>query len=418
MRTRSWKVALVVAGVAGAGAWWAARNAAAAESARSAAAGRVAAEAARRDRDILFYERRAGEDRRSAADRASLAALYLQRSRASGDVADVARAESLARESLALRATRNAHTSVTLAASLVAQHRFADARDVAARLVGAEPHVPAYRALLGEVELELGEYAAARRSFAAVTSERASLSVAPRLARWAELRGDTASARRILYRAMAAADSAEHLPREQVAWFHLRVGDFELRRGRVRAAEWALRGGLAVSPDDHRLLGALARAALARRDYRAAIDYGDRAIAAVLDPATLGVVSDAYAALGDTARAAEYARALTLAGGQRPGDFHRAWALWLLDHDLRVPELLERARADVQTRRDVYGYDLLAWALHRSGRHEEARVAMGRALALGTQDVTLFRHAAAVERALGREGAARAYERRAEALGE
>ena len=417
MRRRIWKAALVAVAVAAGGVWSAARGAAAAESVRVASA-EVAAEAVRRDRDILFYERRAGEDARSAADRASLAALYLQRSRASGDFTDVARAESLARESIALRAARNAHTNVTLAASLMAQHRFADARDVAAHLASAEPDVPSYRALLGEVELELGDYDAARRSFAAVRSERASLSVAPRLARWAELRGDTAAARRILYRAMAAADSAERLPREQVAWFHLRVGDFELRRGRTRAAEWALRGGLAVSPDDHRLLGAMARAALERRDYARAIDYGDRAIAAVLDPAALGVVSDAYAALGDGAKAAEYARALDVSAGQRPGEFHRAWALWLLDHDRRVPELLERARAELRVRRDVYGFDLLAWALHKSGRHEEARAAMARALALGTQDVSLFRHAAAVERALGREVAARAYEARAAAVGD
>jgi hypothetical protein len=98
------------------------------------------------------------------------------------------------------------------------------------------------------------------------------------------------------------------------------------------------------------------------------------------------------------------------------GPFHRAWSLFLLDHDRRVAEVLARARAEIAVRRDVYGHDLLAWALHKSGRNAEARAAISAAIALGTRDAMLLRHAAAIERALGSEAAARDYERRIEAL--
>ena len=42
---------------------------------------------------------------------------------------------------------------------------------------------------------------------------------------------------------------------------------------------------------------------------------------------------------------------------------------------------------ETRTRRDIYGYDLLAWALYKSGRNAEARAPMARSLvmaALGT----------------------------------
>jgi len=299
---------------------------------------------------------------------------------------------------------------VTLASSLLAQHRFAEARQVARRLVTLAPAAPAHRALLGETCLELGDYACARAAFDSIgPAGRGLLSVAPRLARWAETRGDTARARYIVRRAAAVASSLPTLPREQVAWFHLRAGDLELRQGRAERAEREFRAGLAVIPGDHRLLAAMARLALVRGEWRDAVRYGDSAIAVVLDPATLGVVADAYAALRDTAKAAEYARTMGVAASGEPGASHRAWSLYRLDHGVRAAEVLAAARAEIATRPDVYGHDLLAWALHKRGRHAEARAAIDAALAPGTQDALLFYHAGMIARAAGDPRRARTF---------
>jgi len=58
-------------------------------------------------------------------------------------------------------------------------------------------------------------------------------------------------------------------------------------------------------------------------------------------------------------------------------------------------------------RQDIYGWDLLAWALHKNGRDADARSAVCHALALGTRDAMLFYHAGMIERALGDRDAAR-----------
>src|SRR6266540_1622835 len=68
-----------------------------------------------------------------------LAALYLQRARETGAFEDYRRAERLARRSLALRVAHNGKTYALLAATLLAQHRFTEARDVARTLNARGP---------------------------------------------------------------------------------------------------------------------------------------------------------------------------------------------------------------------------------------------------------------------------------------
>lgn len=376
------------------------------------------ASAARRDADIAFFARRVARDSIGAADRSRLAALYLRRARETGDFADYRRAEELARRSLALRVAHNANTYVVLASALLAQHRFTEARAAARALNARDPGVATHQALLAEIDLELGDYRAARVLFDSLWSARHDLSVAPRLARWAEITGRTDVARRLLEGALDEARSRRDLPAEQLAWFELRVGDLALRNGRLPEAEYAFRAGLDVFPGDYRLLAGLARLEAARGRWREAIADGEDAIAAVPDPATFGLVSDAYAKLGagDTTRAAEYAHAMELATLGQPGQWHRAWSLFLLDHDRRVAEVLAKVDAELETRRDIYGYDLRAWALHKAHRDREAWAPMARALAQGTADAQLLYHAGVIARALGDSAAARDYLARARSV--
>ena len=98
------------------------------------------------------------------------------------------------------------------------------------------------------------------------------------------------------------------------------------------------------------------------------------------------------------------------------GPYHRAWSLFLLDHNRRVPEVLENVQDELVSRKDIYGYDLLAWALYKSGRDAEAESAIKSALKLGTRDAMLFYHAGMIERSLGNNATARAYLENALAL--
>jgi tetratricopeptide (TPR) repeat protein len=363
-------------------------------------------EAQIRDLDIEFYHQRVARDSLSARDFTQLAGLYLQRARETADNQDLVRAEEIARHSLQLRTGRNGAAFGILASSLLAQHRFSEAEEAARQLVEYDSSSISARGLLGETQLELGRYDEARRSLGSLASYRRDLSVAPRIARWEELHGHPEAARQLLRQARDEAARQHGVPREQLAWFHLRLGDLALRNGHAGEAERELHAGLKISPHDYRLLGTIARLEAVQHHWESAIRYGEDAIAQALDPATLGLLGDAYGALGDSTKSREYYHVMEVTVLNQPGAFHRAWSLFLLDHGREVPAVLAKVTEEIETRRDIYGYDLLAWALHRSGRDTEARVAMKQALALGTRDAMLFYHAGMIEHALGDERAA------------
>ncbi|MGH9261332.1 MAG: tetratricopeptide repeat protein, partial [Acidimicrobiales bacterium] len=217
--------------------------------------------------------------------------------------------------------------------------------------------------------------------------------------RWAEIRGRTAEARYILEAALADARRRPDLSAEQVAWFHLRVGDLELRNGRLDEAARALHDGLVARPGDPRLLAALARVAAARYDWRRVIVWGERAGAGA-DLTTLALVGDAHAALGDSAAAQASWAAVERAAAANPEPFNRQWTQFLVDHGRRLPETVALLRREIAVRPDVYSYDQLAWALYRVGAYAAARDAMTQALRMGTRDPALFRHAGMIAQAV------------------
>src|SRR5262249_13283973 len=252
-------------------------------------------------------------------------------------------------------------------------------------------------------------YDEAGRVLGALATYKGDLGIAPRLARWAELHGKPEEARRLLRTAESEANRRHGMPKEQLAWFHLRLGDLAPRYGHLDEAREELDAGLVIHPEDARLLAARARLAAVRGDWREAADYGEQAIARSVDPGTLGLLHDAYSAMGDRGKAEEYYHAMALSVLRQPGPFHRAWSLFLLDHGREIPRVLAKVEDELRTRKDIYGYDLLAWALHRSGRDAEARAPMTQALSLGTRDAMLFYHAGMIERTLGNRSAALKY---------
>ena len=52
--------------------------------------------------------------------------------------------------------------------------------------------------------------------------------------------------------------------------------------------------------------------------------------------------------------------------------YNRELAYFYADHNLKPKEALELARRELDYRRDIYAYDVVAWNLFRNGNFEEA----------------------------------------------
>ncbi len=360
-----------------------------------------------RELDIAYFMARAKRDPTGAMDLAHVGALYLARGRETGDPRDAILAEQVARQSLHNRSVSNVGAAQVLESALLSQHRFDEALKLATAARNDDPDNAGLRAAVGDIQMELGQYDSAQVSFSNLHTPLNDLGVSPRLARWAEIQGRPEVARTYLHAVLVNAQHTTGVPKDQMAWYWLRVGDVEMRTGHPHAADSAYLAGLAVHPDDYRLFAALAHTAALEQNWSRAVEYGERTIGLTLDPGTLGTLSDAYAAMGDTAKSAEYARVLDVAVLKQPGAYHRAWSLFLLDHDRHVATVAAKIREELVTRKDVYAYDLLAWSLYKQGRNAEAEQAMTLAMREGTQDAQIFYHAGMIEHALGHVDAAR-----------
>ncbi|HEX9839557.1 MAG TPA: tetratricopeptide repeat protein, partial [Anaerolineales bacterium] len=89
--------------------------------------------------------------------------------------------------------------------------------------------------------------------------------------------------------------------------------------------------------------------------------------------------------------------------------YNRQLANFYSGHDLHVKEALRLALAELESRKDIYGYDAAAWAYYRNGKFAEAQSLMDQAMALGTRDAYLYYHAGMIALQLGDEAQAREY---------
>ncbi|MGH8631777.1 MAG: hypothetical protein ACREU7_13570, partial [Burkholderiales bacterium] len=284
-----------------------------------------------------------------------------------------------------------------------------EAKGAAEGLVAAQPDEPAYRALLAETMMEVGDYRGAVAMLGSVRLHRADLGIAPRFARWAELTGQPGEARRILRAAIDEGRGRPDLSGEQRAWFSLRLADVELRHGHVRAAALAIKEGFRESPDDWRLMLARARLEAAKQSWKEAVQAAEKVIANVPSPDAFALLAESNEMLGRKEEAAGFRMALEGIARAKPGQIHRAWAMALLDQGSEAGDIVALAAADTLARRDVHTLDLLAWALHRAGRSAEAVPLSRRAIAPGSVEPGLRYRAGIIECAAGDCASGRRY---------
>ncbi len=156
------------------------------------------------------------------------------------------------------------------------------------------------------------------------------------------------------------------------------------------------------------------RVAQGRLDEAAEL-YG-KALAVTPLPEYAVALGDLYTAMGRAADAKRLYDLVEYIGQLNAVNkviYNRELAYFYADHEMKLDVALALARAEYEVRRDVYGHDVLAWTLYRSGRWQESLAPMEEALKLGTRDAKLFFHAGMIHRAAGNTVLAREYLARA-----
>lgn len=349
-----------------------------------------------RDSSIAFYEERVGRDPADQISAKLLAAQYMQRYRETQDVGDVSRAIAQAQRSLKLQPQNNSAAAQVAAAGYTALHQFRKAlrlERVARTQLPSDSNAPAQMA---SIEMELGDYARAAHDLSRARQINDTPTVMAIQARYDELTGHLARARRLLEAASQQVDQVSDNSAQGRAWYHFRAGELAFASGDVQAARSQERIALSQFPNFAQAYRALARFCWAAKDWRCALDTAAKGANIIPEPETLGYEADAQRALGDAARA-EQTQQLIFAIERIGNAYHindRLLAVYYAQHGLRAADAYRIALREVRTRgNEIYAQDTLAWCAAMAGKWRVALAAARQATRYGTEDPRIQYHA-------------------------
>lgn len=356
---------------------------------------------------IEFFQGRIKVNPQDAVSYALLAGQYVRHARETGDVASYQKAEVALEESLRLFPNYG-QANASLASVYYAQHDFIPALELAKQVYERDPRITDALVTIGDAQLALGNHEAAEAAYQELEKKDDSPPVLARLAAFQELKGNPQEAMALMRR--AAGDALQGGgTKESVAWYVLRVGDMHFNRGQYKEAGRYYEAALRIFEGYHLALAGLGKSMAAQGNFEEAIVYYQKAINKVPQPEYLAALGDLYTRTDRPEQAKIQYETVGYIGKLAAINkqvYNRQLANFYSDHDMHLKEALKLALVELESRKDIYGYDAAAWAQYKNGNFKEAQVLMEQALALGTRDALLYYHAGMIAHAVGNDQAA------------
>jgi tetratricopeptide (TPR) repeat protein len=359
---------------------------------------------------IKVFQNKIQQSPNDAVSYTLLGELYARQARETGDVSGYQRAEVALQQSLKLLPGYSP-AGASLASVNYAQHNFDQALEMAERVYQSNPKNTSALLIMGDAYLSLGNYEQAEAIYKELADMDATSPVLARLANVEELKGNPEEALDLI-RLAAGGALRSGGTRENVAWYLLRVGDMYFNMGEIKKSGAYYEASLRVFDNYHLALAGLGKVRAADGKYEQAIEYYQQAVDIVPQPDFLAALGDLYMLTDQPDQAQTQYETVELIGKLAVINkqiYNRQLANFYSNHDLHLDEALHLALTELDSRKDIYGYDAAAWAQYKNGNFKEAQALMDQALALGTQDATLYYHAGMIALELKHETDARQY---------
>ncbi len=351
------------------------------------------------DQDIARWSDQARQKPNDTSAWANLGDALMQKARETADVSYYNHAEKAYRKALALNA-RNADATAGMAWVYGGRHEFEKSIEWANKAIALDPKDSTPYGLLGDADVEMGNYDAAFVHYQKMQDVRPDISSYSRGAHLVYLAGDTRKAMWLMIKAISAGGPY----RENTAWCYAQLAQMLFNTGAISPAEQVVEQGMKAKSSDYHLLLMQGKLKAARKDYVAAIDYYKQAVAIAPQIDAVAALGDLYRLIGKSDEAEkQYALVETIdklykANGVR-GD--RLIAQFYADHDRNLPQALQMEEAEYKTRKNVYVADTLAWCYYKNGRYAEAQKAIQEAMRQKTPEALFLFHAGMIAAKLG-----------------
>ena len=310
------------------------------------------------DSKIAFWQGRIKANPSSDSQYQYLGELFALKGRQTGDIAQYALAAQAFQKAVDLFPGNVAARS-DLAINLVTLHQWTQAIAEGKQILQADLRAMGAVAVIGDASLEIGDLDTAQAAYETLRQKADGPSVQSRIARLAFLNGQTASAIKTLDDAAATAASVNASAEEQ-AFYHYSAGEYRWNTGDIAGAESEYEAALALFPNYYLALSGRGRVAFAKGDLDTAIGYYRSAVAIIPKPELLAYLGDLYALKGDAAGAEKQYQAVDFIVKLNELEaqvFNREIALFQATHRRDTAHAVEITAGELQTRKDIYGYD-------------------------------------------------------------
>jgi tetratricopeptide (TPR) repeat protein len=288
-------------------------------------------------------------------------------------------------------------------------HRFKESESLA-RILVEQRGLSFDYGLLGDALMEQGKLSDAVEAYQQMMNLKPDLRAYARAAHMRWLKGDLEGAIEAMQLAVSAASPSDA---ESAAWVNTRLASYEFQAGRVNEAEQRCALALSLQDNYPPTLLLKGKMLLAQSRFGEAVDALQNGVKLNPLPEYQWTLAEALRAAGRENEASEAEAQLRERGA---GSDPRTVALYLATRYESPETALRLARAEVDSRSDVFTHDALAWSLAAAGNLTEAHSEMQRALAEGTQDARLFLHAGIIASEAGHTADAECWLRKAAEL--
>lgn len=357
-------------------------------------------------REMTFYQERIRQSPEDGLNRALLASTYLKMARATGDASWYLQAEQAAQQSLVKLSFHNDGAILVLARVAQARHDFAEAIRLAQQVSGKEDAL----SVMVTAKLAMGKVEEASVAADALVNSSPTVGALALRALVKVAQGKDDAAIQNFHQALAAEEPEET---GSSIWVRTLLGRFYFKRGQLEKAREFYQEALRVLPQYPPALLNLAELEVRLGDYKAAerlysqFFLTSQRSPTIYDHIVMRGMARVKDLSGDQSQAQEWRNKAEARLRQDLTSFghRRELARLLLERDgsKDVAEALTLMQTEVNVRRDAETLDTLGWALLRSGRWQEARVAIQEALRSGIRDPGLFYRAGVIEKALGNQ---------------
>ena len=288
-------------------------------------------------------------------------------------------------------------------------HRFKESEALARQLVQQRGLSFDY-GLLGDALMEQGKLNDAVEAYQQMMNLKPDLRAYARAAHMRWLKGDLEGTIEAMQLAVSAASPQDA---ESAAWVNTRLAFYEFQAGRVNEAEQRCALALSLQNNYPPTLLLKGKMLLAQSRFGEAVAALQNAVKLNPLPEYQWTLAEALRSAGNEKEASEVEAQLCERGASSDP---RTLALYLGTRHESPETALRLARAELESRSDVFTHDALAWSLAAAGKLTEAHGEMQCALAEGTQDARLFFHAGIIASQAGHSADAEHWLRKASEL--